>query len=128
MNGEQASETFERDAPKLLVKSNEQRDPDSGTVMMTTRLMSQPVCAEVLRLAQVGLEAERRSKEYEARCIAFVATVGRTIRDDKATVTLYNVDGEVKFLVETSGGLAFKGRAGDVLDALDDCITEGWCP
>lgn len=83
---------------------------------------------ELVRLARIGLAVDTSGKDHEKRCIAFVATVGRTIRDDKATISLYNTDGEVKFLVETSGGLAFKGRAGELLDALDDCITEGWRP
>ena len=128
MNGERYIENFEKWRNGLCVL----RDHDTAILDSDGVAISQVVTPwqvdELVRLARLGLEAERRGKDHEARCIAFVATVGRTIRDDKATISLYNTDGEVKFLVETPGGLAFKGRAGELLDALDNCIDEGWVP
>ena len=118
MNGEEAIEA---------VASARSLHFDDGSTFGLNGICSE-ARDELVRRARIGLEAERRSTEPEARCIACVATVGRTIRDDKATISLYNTDGEVKFLVETPGGLAFKGRAGELLDALDNCIDEGWCP
>jgi hypothetical protein len=93
---------------------------------------------EVIRLARIGLEAERRrtpgAAHLDARDLSALRRALDWLARDEAgrTMTVDYHEGEVRLFLEqrrkrgeTEDG-AWNGQSSDFAGALDDCETDGW--